>query len=90
MREFSVTELRLGDRAAMVTSGGGFAYSRFTVYEITPDEVICIRPYVHCSDTTYIVGNSKKVITYLGWEKMVFHKDTDIRFWVFEHDDKGD
>lgn len=87
MKEFNVTDLRLGDRCRMVTSGEGFAYSTFTVERISETEVECIRPYIHTSYCIYgRAPNSGKILTYFGWEKMVFRMDTDIKFWIIERD----
>lgn len=74
--KIKICDLKLGD-VVQLSEG---AYMCATVQQVTADEVILFRPYVHCADFSYSGG----VITYIGTETVKYYKDTERWVTVLE------
>ena len=66
--QVKICDLKLGD---IVKLSDG-AYMCATVQQVTPDEIIMVRPYIHCNDFSYTGG----VITYIGQEIVKYYRQT--------------
>ena len=70
-----IAELNYGDTVNLFEGMSEDTYGHATVTQITDEEVVLTRPYLHTSDVIYTGG----IISYMGWEVCRYRKD-DLRF----------
>ncbi len=70
--------LLVGDRVNLFADQPGAPYGWGTVIEVTENEVVVVRPYVHTADFTTTSG----LMSYLGQETVRLYRDSDRVFTV--------